>query len=63
MTKEFLLSVLHQEITNLLKRKSILFDEQIRARDRIKGIANIAALNEMIASCERLIKLLEKTNG
>ena len=55
------LEALRQERNHLLERKVQLYDAQVRAKDRLMGFANIAALNEMMASIERLIRMLEKT--
>lgn len=56
-----ILESLRQERNNLLERKVKLYDAQLDTKDRILGIANIAALHEMIASVERIIKMMEKT--
>lgn len=55
-----ILESLRQERNNLLARKVKLYDAQLDAKDRLLGLANIAALNEMVASVERLIKMMEK---
>ena len=56
-----ILESLRQERNNLLARKVKLYDAQFEAKDRLLGLANIAALNEMVASVERIIKMMEKT--
>lgn len=56
-----ILESLRQQRNNLLARKVKLYDAQLDAKDRILGIANIADLTEMVASVERIIKMMEKT--
>jgi hypothetical protein len=53
--------ILEKEVRDLNDRKLNFYESQ--KGDRLKGLANIAAIHEMVNSYQRVINNLEKENA